>query len=85
MFALSLLSVAAAYKNELVLQDPKVVGEVVKTVLTKVSSSALPTGWDWREKGLMSTDLNQHIPVYCGSCWAHAAFSSLADRIKVSL
>ena len=84
MLALSLLSVVAAYKNELVLQDPAVVGEVVKTKLRAVKSTDLPASWDWREKGLMSTDLNQHIPVYCGSCWAHAAFSSLADRIKVS-
>jgi cathepsin X len=76
--------VAAEYRNELVLLDEREIGEVIKTPVPKFTKAQLPTNFDYRPLGLLTTDLNQHIPTYCGSCWAHAAMSSIADRIKIA-
>lgn len=82
---LGLLAVVVAERrNELVLLDEKEIGEVIKTPVPKIPKSELPANFDYRPLGLLTTDLNQHIPTYCGSCWAHAAMSSIADRIKIA-
>lgn len=56
----------------------------------------VPKSWDWRDitKGkshplnipngnYCTPVLNQHIPVYCGSCWAHGSVSSVMDRMEI--
>lgn len=55
-----------------------------------IQMSELPDGWDWRKQdgkhgkiNLTTPPRNQHIPQYCGACWAFSSTSALSDRIKM--
>jgi len=46
----------------------------------------LPSGLFWGNGdgvNYLTPVKNQHIPRYCGSCWAQAATSAVSDRIKI--
>jgi cathepsin X len=65
------------------------VPDVIKSPLpyTYISESELPRNFDWRHvngKSYVTVDLNQHSPVYCGSCYLHGAISTLNDRLKIA-
>ena len=64
-------------------------GPLIKSPQPKLilSKNMLPKTWDWRDingTNFLSWTVNQHIPKYCGSCWAQGTTSALADRFIIA-
>merc|ERR1711924_361650 len=52
-----------------------------------IQDSEVPTNFTWCDKdgvNYCTKSLNQHIPQYCGSYWAHGSVSALGGRIKIA-
>jgi len=68
-------------------EEPVSVGETPRS-WEVMAAADLPYSVDWRDvdgKNYLSWNKNQHIPIYCGSCWSQGTTSSIADRFNVQL
>ena len=51
-----------------------------------IDATKLPKSFTWSDvKGVnyLTKMLNQHVPQYCGSCWAFGAVSAMSDRLCI--
>lgn len=89
VFLLTLLFIASA-KVDVSMYRNHISGEgfvpLVKSPLPQIPQTDLPKNFWWGNVdgvNYLTYQRNQHIPIYCGSCWAFAVTSSLNDRIKI--
>ena len=91
-FALELITATTESRHDSayteLLDDSDVESDYVSPLpIEYIDPDTLPESFHWGDvdgKSYLTKSLNQHIPQYCGSCWAHASLSSLADRIKIA-
>lgn len=64
----------------------KNVKPVIKTELPQLKPEEIHSTFWWGNvngTNYLTIQRNQHIPIYCGACWAFSATSCLSDRIKI--
>lgn len=82
-------AVAMGYKSEILkdhgLQPHELEHVVSPLPHTYINAADLPESFSWAEQPGVSLSpvRNQHIPQYCGSCWAFGNISALSDRIQI--
>lgn len=85
----------SAYESEVLSRaQMESIGFVYRGNATHVSShdaletTEQPANFTWCDhpdgKSYCTMSRNQHLPQYCGSCWAHGSVSALADRVKIA-
>ena len=89
LFASFAAAVASEHLNEFVMLPghTKLEDHSLPQPKEYLKADDLPTSFTWSDiqgTSFVTKNLNQHIPQYCGSCWAHGALSALADRIKIA-
>jgi len=90
LFILAFCKVTAGFVSEFKVLPGHNKWEVVKSPRPHeyIQVSELPVAFNWGNvsgRSFLTRMLNQHSGMqYCGSCWAHAALSALADRIKIA-
>merc|ERR1719215_2123949 len=90
--AAATMAFAAARRSELLSEvEQEVLGIVLRGNLTNshdlLATPEVPDEFTWCNKdgvNYCTQSKNQHIPQYCGSCWAHGAVSALQDRVKIA-
>eukprot|EP00026_Physarum_polycephalum_P014762 Phypoly_transcript_15313.p1 GENE.Phypoly_transcript_15313~~Phypoly_transcript_15313.p1 ORF type:complete len:301 (+),score=37.42 Phypoly_transcript_15313:52-903(+) len=87
VFLLVLLQIAAVFcYKSCVSRSPSTPSHVVNPLPYHEIALKVPQSYDWRNvngRNFVTVSRNQHLPQYCGSCWAFSSTSALGDRIRI--